>query len=166
MLLDDKSPQADDLSLKGRGSEWVLPNPTHPTGGRARVTHTLPSHTTWALFCCMLFLEKSFAMNFSKSSFFFFFTPQESKLETKQFQSAERARLPHSSQESPPPRLHVKCLVIKKRRLYMDTESFEQRPRLQKRLLCMDVLGELDFCVVTLMAPSRYVIKLLFFVSS
>lgn len=165
MLLDDKSPQADDLSLKGRGSEWVLPNPTHPTGGRARVTRLAFPHHMGPLLLHAFFGEK-FCNEFFKKFFFFFFTPQESKLETKQFQSAERARLPHSSQESPPPRLHVKCLVIKKRRLYMDTESFEQRPRLQKRLLCMDVLGELDFCVVTLMAPSRYVIKLLFFVSS
>lgn len=139
-----------------------MPNPMHATGGRARVNRLAFPHHMGPLLL-HAFLEKSFAVNFSKSSFF---TPQESKLETKQFQGAERARLPHSSRESPPLCLHVKCLVIKKRRLYMDTESFEQRPRLQKRLLCMDVLRELDFCVLTLMAPSRYVIKLLFFVSS
>lgn len=138
------------------------PNPTHLTGGGACVNClAFPHHTDPLLL--HPFLEKSFAVNFSKSSFFF---PQERTLETKQLQGAGRARLPHSALECAPPCLHAKCLLIKKRRLCTDTESFEQRPRLQKRLLCVDVLRELDFCILTLMALSRYVIKLLFFVSS
>lgn len=67
-----------------------MPNPTHATGGRARVNRLAFPHHMGPLLL-HAFLEKSFAVNFSKSSFF---TPQESKLETKQFQGAERARLP------------------------------------------------------------------------
>lgn len=163
MLLDDKSSQADNLSLKGRGSECEQCPILRMRQEAEPVLTGLPSHTTWALFRCMPFWRKVLQRIFQKV---LFLPPKKISLRQSSFRVQRGQGFPHSSRESPPPCLHVKCLVIKKHRLYMDTESFEQRPRLQKRLLCMDVLRELDFCVLTLMAPSRYVIKLLFFVSS
>lgn len=52
----------------------------------------------------------------------------------------------------PPGLLYVKCLIIKKIQILYRHRGFSY---LQKWLLCVDVLGELDFCVLALIALSR-----------
>lgn len=49
--------------------------------------------------------------------------------------------------------LFVKCLIIKNYGFSADTEAFQYGPHFPKWLLCMDMLGELDFCGLDFNCP-------------